>query len=125
MKGILLIMLATLSFSATCRRSATGIAPGVPECIRAEISNNQLNENWMTGTVEEYEFQNNLVYAFQPDETRIKDGATTIKDKDCNTLCHIGGFGGPAVNQCQGENFFQKAILKRIVWKKKQESLKD
>ena len=73
----------------------------------------------MIGRVEEYQFQNKLVYAFQPDEKKIADGATTIKDSDCNTICHIGGFGGPSVNRCNGENFFQLAVLKRTVWKKK------
>jgi len=73
----------------------------------------------MIGRVEEYLFQGKLVYAFQPDETKIADGSTTVKDADCNILCHIGGFGGPSVNLCNGENFFQLAVLKRTIWKKK------
>ncbi len=111
--------MSVLLLSATCRKSAYGIAPGTPRCIYDEIVSNQNNEYWITGTVEEYRFQNKSVYAFQPDEKRIKDGATTIKDADCNTICHVGGFGGPAVNLCNGENFFKLAVLKRTIWKKK------
>jgi len=107
-----------LILSTSCK-TGYGIAAGVPRCIHDEIVHNQSNKDWMTGRVEEYQFQNNLVYAFQPDEKKIADGATTIKDADCNIICHVGGFGGPSVNLCNGENFFKLAVLKRTIWKKK------
>jgi len=118
MKGILLIASSILLTFATCRKSSYGIASDTPRCIYDEIANNQKKEDWMIGRVEEYQFQNKLVYAFQPDEKRIADASTSIKDADCNILCHVGGFGGPSVNLCNGENFFQLAVLKRTIWKK-------
>jgi hypothetical protein len=119
MKGILFIAFGMLLIFATCRKSSDGVASGTPRCVHDEITDNQTNEDWMIGSVEEYLFQNKLVYAFQPDETKIADGATTIKDEHCNTICSVGGFGGPSINLCNGENFFQLAVLKRTIWKKK------
>jgi hypothetical protein len=119
MKGIILILFGIPLIFATCRKSSYGIAADAPRCIYDEITQNQNNENWMIGSVEEYQFQNKTVYAFQPDEKKIADGATVIKDAGCNTICHVGGFGGPSVNLCNGENFFQLAVLKRTIWKKK------
>ena len=119
MKGTLLIIVSLLMIFATSCKSSYGISPGTPRCISDEIANNQKKDDWMIGRVEEYQFQGKLVYAFQPDEKKIADGATTIKDANCTTLCNIGGFGGPSVNLCNGENFFQFAELKRIIWKKK------
>ena len=105
-------------FTTSCK-SSYGISSGTPRCIYDEIANNQKKDDWMIGRVEEYQFQDKLVYAFQPDEKKIADGATTIKDANCATLCNIGGFGGPSVNLCNGENFFRLAVLKRIIWQKK------
>ena len=119
MKGTFLILVSLLMIFATSCKSSYGISADTPRCIYDEIANNQKKADWMIGRVEEYQFQDKLVYAFQPDEKKIADGATTIKDANCTTLCHVGGFGGPSVNSCNGENFFQSAILKRIIWKKK------
>ncbi|MDP4261700.1 MAG: hypothetical protein Q8941_04155 [Bacteroidota bacterium] len=96
-----------------------GIASGVPKCIYKEISTNSKNPDWMTGVIKEYLFQNKIVYAFEPDTRKIADGATTIKDADCNTLCNVGGFGGLAIDQCNGDNFFKTAVYKRTIWEKK------
>lgn len=74
----------------------------------------------MVGSVKEYEFQGKLVYAFEPDISKIADGAITVKDANCNTLCNVGGFAGPKNNQCNGGNFFADAVLKRTVWEKKE-----
>lgn len=119
MKGTLIIAFCILSILSISCKSSREIAAGTPRCIYNEIAHNQNNKDWMIGRVEEYQFQNKLVYAFQPDEKSIADGATTIKDADCNILCHVGGFGGPSVNLCNGENFFKTAVLKRTIWKKK------
>lgn len=104
----------TLLFSVSCNKD---IAEGIPGCIRREI--NRHGKNWETGSVDEYFFQNRLVYAFAPDGKIIADGSTEIKDENCNQLCTVGGFGGPQINQCNGENFFQNAVFKRNIWKKK------
>lgn len=111
------ILLLTILTANACHNP--DIAKGVPRCIYREISAGRKDSNWMTGTVKEYVFQNRTVYAFEPDITKIADGATTIKDGECNTLCNIGGFGGMAINQCNGDNFFKAAVYKRTIWEKK------
>jgi hypothetical protein len=108
----LLLAIALILF-ASCTKD---IASNTPGCIRREIKSH--GKNWKVGSVDEYLFQNRLVYAFNPDGNIIADGSTEIKDESCKTLCYVGGFGGPSVNQCNGENFFQAAVLKRNIWKK-------
>jgi hypothetical protein len=111
-KLIALLLLSTVIISGGCRKQS--VASGTPKCIRHKIESDRNT----IGRVEEYEFQGKVVYAFQPDANVIADGATTVVTTDCNTLCSVGGFGGPSVNLCNGENFFQKAVLKKTVWKK-------
>lgn len=112
MKSILFIALAVSLFSASCRKS--DIAKNIPSCIRNEIKAHIEDDQSPVGKVNEYMFQGKIVYGF--DEYMIADGSMEIKDGDCNTLCRVGGFGGPDVNLCNGENFFQNAVFKRNIW---------
>ena len=95
------------------------IASGIPKCIYKEINQKTKSGEWIVGSVKEYEFQGKLVYAFEPDISKINDGATTVKDADCNSLCDVGGFAGQRNNQCNGGNFFKEAVYKRTIWEKK------
>lgn len=94
------------------------IAAGVPQCIKENIKTNQEAQNWYVGNVEEYKFQGKLVYAFNPNNKVIADGSSSVLTSTCDQLCTIGGFGGPAVNLCNGTNFYQQAIFVREVWNK-------
>lgn len=113
--SIFLIASIVLVF-ASCRKEET-IASNTPDCIRNEIVTNS-NNNWMIGSVDEYLFQNKLVYAFSPDDKIIADASTAIKDEFCNTLCNVGGYGPPSVVMCNGVDFFQTAVFKRNIWKR-------
>ena len=117
MKTVYLFIIASL-LALSCKRP--DIASNIPSCIYKEIAGNKGDPRWYTGDVKEYLFQGKTVYAFNPDTKIIADGATIIKDKNCNTLCSLGGFGGPKVNMCSGENFWEKAVLQRTIWVKKQ-----
>jgi hypothetical protein len=117
MKTVFIPALLAALVASSCHK--LDIASGVPSCVSREIKHNIKNPDWYTGSVKEYEYQGKTVYSFEPDTRRIADGATTIKDEKCNTLCTIGGFGGPAVNQCNGQNFFQLAVYRRMIWEKK------
>jgi hypothetical protein len=99
----------------SCKK--TDIASGIPACVRNEISAHKNDPNWGVDRVNEYLFQSKLVYGF--DHGLIADGQLEIKDEYCNIICSVGGFGGPAVNFCNGENFFQTAVLKRNIWERK------
>ena len=109
------IFLTLLLFSS-CKKD---IAPGTPGCIKNEINANKNDASWEVGSVNEYRFQGQIVYTFQPDGTIIADGSTTIRDASCNIICTIGGFGGPSVNECNGVDFYANAVLKRNIWKKR------
>ena len=101
-------------FFVSCKKD---IASNIPDCIRREIKSH--GKNWEICGVDEYLFQNKLVYAFSPDGEIIADGSTAIIDENCSQICSVGGFGGPQVNLCNSENFFQSAVLKRNIWMKK------
>ena len=114
------VILSSLCFVIVCSACHNpDIASGVPKCIYKEIDDNGKNAEWYVGSVKEYQFQGKTVYAFEPDIRRIADGATTIKDSNCNTMCNVGGFAGPANNQCVGGNFFKDAVYRRTIWTKK------
>src|SRR5258705_11584296 len=81
------------------------IASGIPSCIYTEINQSSKNADWMVGSVREYQFMGKIIYAFEPDTKRIADGSTMIKDGHCITICNLGGFAGPANNQCLSGHF--------------------
>ncbi len=116
MKHIIqLFVIALIVFNAACKKC--DVAKDVPSCVENSIRENKNNPNWQFGGVDEYEFQGKLVYAYSPSKN-IADGSTSVVTDNCVSLCSVGGFGGPAINQCNGENFFQKAVFKRNIWKR-------
>jgi len=115
MKTVLLFCFLGVINSA-CKKCA--LPSDIPACIKSAIDANKNNSDWEVGNVEEYSFQGKIVYAFNPDTRKIADGATTVQTSDCKNLCSVGGFGGPAINMCNGDNFFQKAVLLRKIWEK-------
>ncbi len=102
----LLSLSATLLFFASCKKD---IASGVPKCVKSKIQayNDLIN-------VDEFFFQGKTVYTFSTD---IADDFTYIYDESCALICQIGGFAG--ISNCNSENFYQAAIFKRNIWKKK------
>jgi hypothetical protein len=108
----MITVVITLSFS--CKKSC--FPANTPSCIRDAIKAEKDNPQSTVTQVDEYLFQGRLVYGF--DNGMIADGGMDIKDGSCNTLCHVGGFGGPGADMCNGEHFFQVAELKRNIWKK-------
>lgn len=111
-----LIFISLFIIISGCEKAS--LPNDTPDCVKDAIIGNKNNEEWSVGSIEEYEFQGKTVYAFGPDTRRIADGSTEIYTSDCKRLCSVGGFGGPSVNLCNGENFFQKAVFKRTIWKK-------
>ena len=117
MKAVSILSLSFLLIVASCHNP--GIESGVPSCIYKDINQNSRDPEWMVGSVKEYHFLGKTVYAFEPDAGKIADGTTAVKDANCSTLCNVGGFAGPANNQCIGGNFFKEAVYKRTIWEKK------
>ena len=104
-----LVLISVLA--ADCQ--STRMKSSLPLCIQTFIDSNK--SSWQVGSVEEYEFQGKLVYAFTPSKN-IMDGTTLIKSAACKDLCNVGGFAGPKNSNCNGDNFFEKAVFKRKIW---------
>lgn len=109
--------LLLITIIAGCKKN--DIAGDVPSCIRTEIENIKDDpDRYYIGKVSEYVFMGRNVYAFEPDD-RVMDAGTAIKDSACNTICSVGGFGGPDIMLCNGAKFYDNAVFKRDIWKKK------
>jgi hypothetical protein len=117
MKKWYFIIFVSLTTVLSCQKGKIAIASNTPDCIRWQIEQIVADPNAIIGAVDEYSFQGKTVYAFEPDNKVIADGSTQVVDTDCKTLCSVGGFGGPSINLCNGENFYQKAVLIRNIWK--------
>ncbi len=109
MKALIILLFAFCTANCQPGKMSTTI----PSCIQSFIDSNKTT--WQVGSVEEYSFQGRLVYAFTPSQN-IKDGTTLIKSADCKDMCNIGGFAGPKNSNCNGDNFFEKAVFKRKIW---------
>ena len=109
-------ILSIFIFRTGCKKEVVDF--NAPPCINSTIQQNINTPDWEVGYIEEYQYQGKLVYAFQPDLRKIADGATDIFNDDCVKICSVGGFAGQAINQCNGENWYQKAVLVREVWRK-------
>ncbi len=101
---------------SSCRKTA--LPSDSPACIRANIQDNENDPGWAVGQITQYRYQGKMVYAFEPDNRIIADASTEVRSDDCKPLCSVGGFGGPEVNLCNGDSFFEKAELIRVLWTK-------
>lgn len=107
------ITILSLLICLSCKKD-DGLPADIPGCIKLTIEAAK-QDTYGISDVTEYEYQGKIVYALTP-STLIADASTPIYDQTCKQICSVGGFGGPAINQCNGENFFQKAIKKRVIW---------
>ena len=115
MKVLSLFVISIMMFMA-CKKSSNCVY--IPTCITAKIDQHRFDPDWEVGSVEEYSYQGKIIYAFVPDFRIITDGSTEIYNTECVLICSVGGFGGPSINQCNGENFYQKSVLIRKIWEK-------
>lgn len=113
MKRWSIISFLSLLLVLSCKKE-DGLPKDIPDCLKQTIETAKQYEYGISEVVE-YEYQGKIVYAHSP-SLKIADAATPIYDITCNYICSVGGFGGPMINQCNGENFFQKAIKKRVIW---------
>jgi hypothetical protein len=87
----------------------------IPTCIQTYIDTFRRINQKHVGSIQEYEFQGKLVYAFTPSKM-LADGSIKIVSSDCKSMCNVAGFAGLMNSNCNGDNFFEKAILKRTLW---------
>jgi hypothetical protein len=112
---ILCVSLFFMAISA-CKK-CDEIARDVPECIKNVIKEHTYESNMEIVRIQEYKYQEKIVYKLDP-ANYIADAPSIIVTDGCERLCYVGGFGGPQVNMCNGDNFFEKAVLVKTVWEK-------
>ena len=92
--------------------SCEKIADEVPECLESTIED--FDDDWyLTVTrVEEFRFQDELVYHFVPQEI-VVDAQSAVFNSDCELIGWLGGLAGNT--EINGEDF-NTAELIRVVW---------
>ncbi len=113
---IVCCILLLITISGSCQKMKVNSTN--TNCIQSYIDSNKNNPDWPVSAIDEYEFQGKLVYAFSPPRN-YADATTLIKSSDCKDLCQVGGFAGRRNSNCNGDNFFEKAVLKRRIWERK------
>lgn len=125
MKKLIIAVAVFMSFAA-CKKNNQDltticVSPGeaVPACILEKLDEYKKNSLSPGGLMEldEYLYQGKIVYYFSINGAA--DAPSFIMPNDCGTPCYIGGYTiGPASGMCNGEIFFDKAVLKRVIWKR-------
>ncbi len=108
--GLLLFILAITVF-ATCNK---GIAKGTPACVKSKIKSFDKDNSCGSVHVDEFTFQGNKVYAFDPGICGV-DMTTEVISSSCSSLGVLGGFAGNT--KINGEEF-SHAVFVKTVWKK-------
>ena len=86
----------------------------LPACINAKITQFKHTVPCKDAKVDEYLFQNKLVYVFD-EGTCVRDGAALVYNQTCESIGYLGGFIGNTT--IQGVDFSEEAVFKRTVWK--------
>lgn len=111
------VLLSILLFPACAARtkSVDKAVSDIPTCVQSYIDTFKLTPQNHVASILEYAFQGRLVYVFTPAKL-LADGSIKVVSKNCESMCEIGGFAGLKNSDCNGDNFFEKAVLKRTLW---------
>lgn len=90
------------------------IANGTPQCIQEKIREFRKNALCDDAHVDEYQFQNSVVYVFT-DSSCMMDGGSVVYSDDCENIGFLGGISGNT--EIHGESF-EHAIYSREIWHK-------
>lgn len=112
MKAIL-FSLVTIALFASCKKR-NNVAE-VPDCLNERIDVFDSTYNCDQSKVDQYIFQQNTVYVFDPGVCGWADMAAEVVDQNCNTIGYLGGLiGNGTIN---GEDFSHATFIK-TVWHK-------
>jgi hypothetical protein len=109
---VLTIFGLLLSGFNSCKKD--GIARNTPICIVEKI-NEFKDFSCDDGKVDEFIFQEKIVYVFDPGIKCGADLTSEVVDEECKTLGYLGGLSGN--NIINGESFVS-AQFERNIWKK-------
>lgn len=105
------LVLTVITFAAfSCNKLKTN--KGTPECVNSKITEFSKTCCKTGAMVDEYQFQEKTVYAFDPGICG-GDLATEVTDANCVSLGFLGGITG---NTKINNEDFSKAERKQSVW---------
>jgi hypothetical protein len=90
------------------------IEKGTPKCVESKIKEFNKSSVCDNAKVDEYTFQGNTVYTFDPGNCGA-DMATEVISSDCNSLGSLGGISGNT--KISGVEFSTATFIK-TTWKK-------
>jgi hypothetical protein len=90
------------------------IEKGTPKCVQYKIKDFNQSINCNDAKVDQYTFQGNTVYTFDPGNCGA-DLAAEVISSECNSLGSLGGFSGNT--KINGVEFSTATFIKTI-WKK-------
>lgn len=106
--SIVLLIVATI---ISCKKN--DIEQGTPKCVENKIIDFKKSSDCNVAKVDEYSFQGNTVFAFDPGNCS-PDMTTEVITSDCETLGYLGGISGNT--KINGTNFSTAKFIKTI-WK--------
>lgn len=106
------IVLLTASVIISCNK--LDIEKGIPKCVKNQIKDFNKSSNCNNTKVDQYTFQGNIVYTFDPGNCGA-DMTTEVINSNCNSLGYLGGVSGNT--KINGVEFSTATYIKTI-WKK-------
>lgn len=111
MKKLSLILLIS-SLIISCNK--LNIEKGTPKCVENKIKDFNKSATCNTSKVDEYTFQGNTVYTFDPGNCGA-DMTAEVISANCNSLGFLGGISGNTkINGVE----FSTATFVKTIWKK-------
>lgn len=98
--------------SAEAENKSTCSEVGTPACIEEKILSYEENAACDDPSVNEYVFQGNTVFSFEPG-TCGADMMAEVYDCECNLLGTLGGITG---NTIINDEAFSNAVFVQVVW---------
>jgi len=90
------------------------IEKDTPKCVKTKIKEFNKSSTCDNAKVEEYTFQENTVFTFDPGNCGA-DMATEVISSDCNSIGFLGGIAGNTkINDVE----FSNAIFIKTIWTK-------
>jgi len=108
------LSIVLLFASAIISCNKLDIAKGTPKCVENKIKDFNKSSTCNDAEVNEYTFQGNTVYTFEPG-TCGADMTTEVISSDCNSLGYLGGISGNT--KINGTEFSTATFIK-TTWKK-------
>ena len=112
MRTLIILLIASLAFSAC---SKLDIEKDVPQVIKDKIKTfSESSTICSDGKVDEYSFQSQTVYVFDPGINCGADMTSEVVNSDGETLGYLGGLAGTRRINCED---VVNAEYGRTVWK--------